>query len=100
MKKIPRFKSEQDERAFWSKHDATEYVDFSRAKEVIFPEIKPSSQSISIRLPESLLDTIKVMANQKDVPYQSLMKLLLADAVDRESRRLPTRPPKHHKKAG
>jgi len=99
MKKIPRFKSEADERAFWSKHDATEYLDLSRARPAVFSELKPSARTISIRLPESLLQTIKVIANKRDVPYQSLMKVFLADAVDREAPSIRERATKRAKKA-
>ena len=83
-KALPRFKSDDEERAFWGKHDATDHVDFSRAKPAVFPSLKPSARTISIRLPASLLDALKVLANKRDVPYQSLMKLLLADALERE----------------
>jgi predicted DNA binding CopG/RHH family protein len=93
MKKLPRFKNEDAERAFWKTHDATEFIDLSRGEVAIFPELRPSAKTISIRLPESLLDAIKVMAHQQDVPYQSLMKVLLAEAVERKSSRgsLPRR---------
>ncbi|GFP28248.1 hypothetical protein HKBW3S43_00845 [Candidatus Hakubella thermalkaliphila] len=81
---IPKFKSEDEEREFWSTHDATKFIDLSQAQPARFPELKPSLKIISIRLPESLLDSIKVIAHKKDVPYQSLMKMLLAEAVERE----------------
>ena len=86
MKKkiIPKFPSEDKEREFWTNHDATEFIDFSQAKSTLFPNLKPSGKSISIRLPKTLLDSIKVLANKKDVPYQSLMKIFLAEAVERE----------------
>lgn len=83
-KTIPKFISEDKEREFWATHDATEFIDLSQAKSAIFPNLKPSAKSISIRLPQSLLDSIKVIANKRDIPYQSLMKILLAEAVERE----------------
>ena len=83
-KKIPKFKSKDQERKFWASHDSTEYIDWSKAKKAVLPNLKPSTKSISIRLPEALLHDIKVMANQKDVPYQTLMKLLLSERVREE----------------
>lgn len=84
LKKIPKLKNEDEEFEFWSTHDMTEYLDLSQAKRTVFPNLKPSSQTISLRLPVSILDDIKVMANRRDVPYQSFMKILLADAIARE----------------
>jgi predicted DNA binding CopG/RHH family protein len=81
LKKIPKFKSEDEEREFWARHDSTEYIDWSKSKLTLFPNLKPSSKTISIRLPESLLDNLKVLANKRDVPYQSLLKILLAEKV-------------------
>ena len=81
LKKMPKFTTEDEEREFWLKHDSTKYVDYSKAKRVLFPEIKPSTKSISIRLPESLIVKLKVLANERDVPYQSLMKVFLAEKV-------------------
>jgi predicted DNA binding CopG/RHH family protein len=81
LKKVPKFASEDEERKFWAKHDTTEYFDYSKAVKVTFPNLKPTSRSISIRLPESLLENIKVIANQADVPYQSMMKVLLSEKV-------------------
>ena len=86
LKKVPRFKSEIEESNFWSKHDLTEYFDLSKAKPAKFPNLKPSTKLISIRLPESLIEDIKILANRNDVPYQSLIKLYLADSVKRERR--------------
>lgn len=80
-KSIPQFKSEQEEREFWASHDSSEYLDWSRAKPVIFPNLKPSSKTISLRLPEHLLNRIKIAANKKDVPYQSLIKVILDDTL-------------------
>jgi predicted DNA binding CopG/RHH family protein len=84
---IPRFKSEDEEREFWAAHDSTDYVDWSEAKTVILPRLKPSTETISLRLPESLLNELKVLANQRDVPYQSLLKMFLAERVASERRR-------------
>lgn len=84
LKKIPKFKTEDEEREFWSTHDSTEYVDYSKAKKVLLPGLKPSTRSISIRLPESLIEKLKVLANERDVPYQSLLKILLAEKVKEE----------------
>ncbi|HNV62809.1 MAG TPA: BrnA antitoxin family protein [Candidatus Cloacimonas acidaminovorans] len=83
-KTIPKFSSEDKERDFWAGHDATEFIDFSQAKPALFPNLKLSSKLISIRLPTTLLDSLKVLANKRDVPYQSLMKMLLAETVERE----------------
>ncbi len=80
-KKIPRFESEDQERAFWSSRDSSAYIDYRKAVKASFPNLKPTSRSISIRLPESLLDRIKIIANRADVPYQSMMKVLLVEKV-------------------
>jgi predicted DNA binding CopG/RHH family protein len=85
LKPIPKFKTEAQERRFWEKHDSSDYVDWSKAKHAGFPNLKPSTQSISLRLPASLLDNIKIEANKRDVPYQSLIKVWLAERVNRES---------------
>jgi predicted DNA binding CopG/RHH family protein len=84
LKPIPRFKSEAEEREFWESHDSTDYVDWSKAQRVRFPNLKLSTQSISLRLPQSLLERIKVAANKRDVPYQSLIKVWLTEKVDAE----------------
>ena len=80
-KKIPKFASEDQERRFWAKRDSSEYIDYDKAARPSFPNLKPTSRSISIRLPQSLLDSIKVIANRADVPYQSMMKILLDEKV-------------------
>lgn len=84
LKPIPRFRSEAEEREFWETHDSTEYLDWSKAERVRFPNLKLSTQSISLRLPQGLLDRIKIAANKRDVPYQSLIKVWLAEKVDAE----------------
>ena len=80
-KKPPNFKSEQAEREYWEKNDSADIVDWSKAQRVIFPNLKPSTTSISIRLPDSLLAHIKHAANKRDIPYQSLIKLWLSEKV-------------------
>ena len=83
VKKTPKFKSEAAERAFWESRDSTDYVEWSKAQSVTLPNLKPSTKTISLRLPESLLDRIKVEANKRDMPYQSLIKVWLARDVER-----------------
>ena len=80
-KPVPAFRSEAEERKFWEKHDSTDYVDWSRAERVRFANLKPSTTAISLRLPLGLLEQIKIAANQRDVPYQSLIKIWLAEKV-------------------
>ena len=76
MKKdVPSLKTEDEERDYWASHDSTEHVDWSSARRVIFPNLKPSLKTISVRLPQSMIDELKVLANRRDVPYQSLMKV-------------------------
>jgi len=86
-KAAPAFVSEDQERKFWSEHDTTEFFDWSKASLPSFPELKPSTTSISIRLPTSMLEELNSLANQQDVPYQSLMKLYLAERIRRERAR-------------
>jgi predicted DNA binding CopG/RHH family protein len=83
-KKIPAFKTETKEREFWKKQDSTSYVDWTKANKVLFPNLKPTLRTISLRLPESMLAQLKVLANKRDVPYQSLMKIFLAERLERE----------------
>jgi len=80
-KKMPNLESEAAVQDFWLRADSTEYLDWSKAQITFFPNLKPSSRTISIRLPESLLESIKVLANRQDVPYQSMLKILLAEKV-------------------
>ncbi|OGF98668.1 hypothetical protein A3D78_02860 [Candidatus Gottesmanbacteria bacterium RIFCSPHIGHO2_02_FULL_39_14] len=86
FKEIPDFKNEDEERNFWATHDSTEYIDWSKAKRAVFPNLKPSTKTITIRVPQSLLDSLKMIANKKDVPYQSLMKIFLDEKVREENR--------------
>ena len=84
IKPIPNFASEDEERDFWANHDSTEFVDWRNAKRWTLSNLKPSTKTIAIRLPESLLDELKLLANRRDVPYQSLLKVFLAERVDKE----------------
>jgi predicted DNA binding CopG/RHH family protein len=83
-KKIPQFKNEDEEREFWSGHDSADYVDWKKARRVVLSNLKPSVKTISLRLPESMLEELKLLANKRDVPYQSLVKVFLADRIDQE----------------
>ncbi len=87
-KPIPKFSSEKAEKKFWETHDSTHYIDWSTAKKVTFNNLKPSTKTISLRLPEILLEDIKRIANQRDVPYQSMLKILLAGAVEQHNKPL------------
>ena len=80
-KKIPKFRSEAEERKFWETHDTNGLIDWSTAQRVRLPNLKPSTKSISLRLPVSVLERIKIEANKRDVPYQSLIKMWLAEKV-------------------
>ncbi len=85
-KPIPEFENEDEERAFWAEHDSSEYVDWSKARWAVFPNLKPSTRAISLRLPESMLNELRQLANQRDVPYQSLIKIFLRERIDQEYR--------------
>ena len=84
MKKIPKFSSEAEERKFWEEADSTEYIDWSKAKRRMFPNLRPSLKAISIRLPASMIEELKVLANKRDVPYQSLVKIYLGERIEKE----------------
>jgi predicted DNA binding CopG/RHH family protein len=84
LKPVPKFRSEATERKFWETHDSTDYVDWSKAKRARFPNLKLSTTAISLRLPRGTLDRIKVAANRRDVPYQSLIKVWLEEKLDAE----------------
>ena len=84
LKEIPIFKSEDDEREFWANHDSTDYIDWDRAKSVVMPKLKPTTKTISLRLSGSILDKIRLVANKRDVPYQSLIKIFLTERIDEE----------------
>ena len=81
MKPIPKFASEKQERAYWEKHDSTEYLDWSAARKATLPKLKPTTKTISLRLPQHLLDSLRVAANARDVPYQSLIKVWLQEKL-------------------
>ena len=84
VKEIPHFENEKEEREFWEKHDSADYVNWEDGKRVSFPALKPSLKSISIRLPESMIEQLKILAHKKDVPYQSLVKIYLSEKVREE----------------
>ena len=86
LKPIPKFASEAEEREFWETHDSVGYVDWSKATVVPLPNLKPSTETISLRLPAPLLSDLKALANKRDVPYQSLLKVFVADRVAEEWR--------------
>jgi predicted DNA binding CopG/RHH family protein len=83
-KKIPKFKNEDRERQFWSKHDSTDFIDWKKGKRVVLKKLKPSVRAISVRLPEMMVEELKMLANKKDVPYQSLLKIFLAERIEAE----------------
>ncbi len=85
-KKIPKFENEDREREFWSNQDSIQYLDWEKAQRSSFPNLKPSTKTISLRLPESMLDDLKMLANKKDIPYQSLLKVFLAERIKEEFR--------------
>ena len=84
LKKIPTFKDEDAEREFWSKADSTEYIDWSKASKLVLTNFRPTLRTISLRLPESMIAELKLLANQRDVPYQSLLKVFLAEKIKEE----------------
>lgn len=83
-KPIPQFQNEDEEREFWTDNDSSDYIDWKKARRLTFPNLKPSTRTISVRLPESLLDDLKTLANKRDVPYQSLLKIFLAERIEKE----------------
>ncbi len=82
--RIPKFKCEDKEREYWAKQDSTEVLDWKKAKKVVLPNLKPSVKTISLRLPESMLEELKLLANKRDVPYQSLLEIFLSERIDEE----------------
>ena len=84
QKKIPKFKNEDEEHEFWSSHDVTDYFNLNTAKRVLFSNLKPSTKTISISLPESMLNSLRILSNKKDIPYQSLIKTLLQEQINKE----------------
>lgn len=83
-KQIPEFKNEDEEREFWAAHDSAEYLNWEEANQVIFPKLKPATKTISLRLSESMLNELKLLANKSDVPYQSLIKIFLRERIDKD----------------
>jgi len=83
-KKIPTFKDEDAEREFWSREDSTEYLDWSKAERVTLPNLRPSLRTISLLVPEAMIAELKLLANKRDVPYQSLLKVFLAERIREE----------------
>jgi predicted DNA binding CopG/RHH family protein len=86
-KLVPEFRSEDEEREFWAEHDSTEFIDWSTARHRKFPNLKPTLRTISLRLPVSMIEDLKILANRRDVPYQSLLKVFLAERLKQERRR-------------
>ncbi len=84
LRALPPFKSEDDEREFWASHDSMDYVDWPRAERILFPNLKPSVRTISLRLPASMIASLKALAHQRDVPYQSLLKVFLSERLQQE----------------
>ncbi|KKL69685.1 hypothetical protein LCGC14_2112440 [marine sediment metagenome] len=86
--KIPKFRTEEEERNFWSSHDSTEYIDWPKAKNITLSNLKPSVKTISIRLPEMMIEELKLLANKRDIPYQSLMKMYISEKVEEELQKI------------
>ena len=87
MKKIPKFKSEKEEQEFWAAVDSTQHIDWEKGRKMVLPNLKPSLKTISLRLPEPMLEELKLLANKRDVPYQSLLKIFLSERIARELKR-------------
>ena len=87
MREIPKFTSEDEARRFWAENDSTDFVDWSKASRGVFPQLKPSTKTISLRLPESMVEELKLLANKNDIPYQSLVKVFLSERIDAELRK-------------
>lgn len=85
-RKIPNFKSEHEEREFWANRDSTQYLDWSKGRRLVLSNLKPSVKTISLRLPESMIEELKLLANKRDIPYQSLLKVFLAERIEKELR--------------
>lgn len=83
-KPIPKFENEGEEREFWATHDSTDFLDWNQAERAVFPKLKPSTKTISLRLSESMLNEIRLLANKRDIPYQSLIKVFLRERIDSE----------------
>lgn len=90
-REIPDFRTEDEERDFWATHDSTEYIDWDEAEMAVFPQLKPTTKAISLRLPVPMLNELRLLANKRDVPYQSLIKMFLQDRIELELRRYQPR---------
>jgi len=90
-KTLPKFKNEDAEREFWADHDSTEFIDWRSRRRVTLPNLKPSSQTISLRLPKPMLDRLKLLANKRDVPYQSLLKMFVAERLTAEFEKMDSK---------
>jgi predicted DNA binding CopG/RHH family protein len=88
LKPIPLFMNEDEERDFWSRSDSADYIDWKKADIAVLSKLKPSTKTISLRLPESLIDDLRVLAHKRDIPYQSLIKIILKDRIDRELKKI------------
>ena len=86
--KIPKFKSEKEEKLFWENHDSSEYVNWDDAKLIVMPKLKPTVKSISIRMPQIMINELKLIANKQDVPYQSYIKTILSERINQELHRI------------
>ncbi len=86
-KPIPKFENEDEEREFWAAHDSTEYMDWSQAEKVLLPNLKPANKAVSLRMSETMINELKLLANKMDVPYQSLMKVYLRERIDKDLNR-------------
>ncbi|HEV3276194.1 MAG TPA: BrnA antitoxin family protein [Terriglobia bacterium] len=84
LKPLPVFKSEEQEREFWATHDSMDYIDWSKGERAVFPNLKPTARTISLRLPVTMIANLKLLANKRDIPYQSLLKTFLADRLKAE----------------
>jgi predicted DNA binding CopG/RHH family protein len=83
-KKLPKFKNEDEEREFWASHDSADYLDWKQGQRIVLPNLRPSSQTISLRLPKPMIERLKLLANKRDVPYQSLLKIFVAERLKAE----------------
>ncbi len=90
LKKIPKFKTKDDEIKFWDTHDSTDYLDWSKAKRVVFPNLKPTSRSIPVKLPNWLIERLKFLAHKKDLSYQALLRLFVMKEVEKEMKAMET----------
>jgi len=92
VRKVPKFETEDQERQFWTQHDSAEYINWRTAKRVTLAKLRPTTRTISIRLPETMIERLKVLANKRDVPYQSLLKMYVAEKLEEELRTVGARP--------